>query len=626
MRRLSTVSMAALVTGWTATSAAATYYVDGSLPAGGTHDGKSWSTAWRSPADVATVAPGDTVYISGGPSGSSVTYTGVNSGNGATYWKPQGGSAGNPVTYRIGQDPAHNGTAVFDGGGQQYWLGYPDYNTMTGLDNLVISGGPSGSSVTYTGVNSGNGATYWKPQGGSAGNPVTYRIGQDPAHNGTAVFDGGGQQYWLGYPDYNTMTGLDNLVISGDAGDGMRHISVKNYSTNMVEGDMAENLRISYIDFGQCGDGPLRFIPSNGGLEIDHCYAYIADLTADHFSQGQFNGTAFDQNSAHDNEIHLPRAADTGDGADGFQWSGSGFSIHHNVIAAYVGAYTGGQHQDGAQPLGASYVKIYANTISDMANSAIFLDGYGDDFTHVWVYDNVITGGGVGIAGGPDSGALQGLGRWPNFTDVVIANNTTADTWNVEPGVALWIDPYIAMSQGVTPTTKFTQCVVSNNVTVNAADAQIDSSITSADNVTLSASEAPSHFVKYAMGASSYDLHLASTDDTLRGHGTNLSMYFGSDHDNVPRPSSGAWDVGAYVYCNGGCAPAGTGGGGTGGGTPGGGAGSGSHGGCSCGVVPEAPGGVGLAAGLLGIMAACGARRRRRGQPLGGGTEALPPS
>jgi hypothetical protein len=511
-----------------ATSAAATYYVDGSLAAGGMHDGKSWSTAWRSPADVAGVAPGDVVYI---------------------------------------------------------------------------SGGPSGGSVTYTGVNSGNGATYWMPQGGSSGKPVTYRIGQDPAHDGTAIFDGAGQQYWLGYPDYNTMTGLNNLVISGDAGDGMRHFSVKNYSTNMVEGDMAENLRISYVDFGKCGDGPLRFIPSNGGLEVDHCYAFIADLGADHFTQGQFNGTAFDQNSAHDNEIHLPRAAGTGDGADGFQWSGAGFSIYHNVIAAYVGAYTGGQHQDGAQPLGASWVKIYGNTISDMGNSAIYLDGYGGDFTHVWVYDNVITGGGVGISGGPDSGALQGLKRWPNFTDVVIANNTLADTWNIEPGVALWIDPYIAQSQGVTPTTKFTQCVVSNNVTVNAADAQIDGSITSADNVTLSASEAPVHFVHYAMGASSYDLHLAPGDTTLRAHGADLSSYFASDHDGDPRPSSGPWDIGAYAYCDGGCALLGAGGGGADAGASDGGRDSepGSRGGCHCAIASSAEGGLGLAAMLFGV-------------------------
>lgn len=53
-------------------------------------------------------------------------------------------------------------------------------------------------------------------------------------------------------------------------------------------------------------------------------------------------------------------ASGTGDGADGFQWSGSGFNIYNNTIVGYDAAYAGGQHKDGMQPLGASYMKIHA--------------------------------------------------------------------------------------------------------------------------------------------------------------------------------------------------------------------------------------------------------------------------
>ena len=59
--------------------------------------------------------------------------------------------------------------------------------------------------------------------------------------------------------------------------------------------------------------------------------------------------------------------------------SSAGFSIYHNTIVAYETGYTGGQHQDGVQTLGASYVKIYGNTIVGMSNSAIYLDGYGGE-------------------------------------------------------------------------------------------------------------------------------------------------------------------------------------------------------------------------------------------------------
>jgi MYXO-CTERM domain-containing protein len=459
---------------------AATFYVDNSLPAKGTHDGKSWATAWLSPIDVTGVQPGDVVSISGGPSGSTQSY------------------------------------------------------------RDVVTPGSFGDD--------------WHPAGGSPGNPVIYQIGQDPAHNGTVIFDGKGASYWLGYPDYGTNTNVHDVVISGDAGDGKRHFSVSNYGLP-IEGDMAQNLRVSYVDFGQCHDGPVRLIPSNGGVEIDHCYAYIADLDADHFSQATFNGTGFDQNSAHDNEIYLPNAAGTGDGADGFQWGGSGFSIYNNTIVGYATAYTGGQHQDGMQPLGASYVKIYGNTIINMGNSAIFLDGYGGDFTHVWVYDNLVIGGGFGITAGPDSGAIDGMGRWPNFTDVVIANNTTADTWNIEAGVSMGIDPYIEQSQNVVVTTVFTDCVGSNNVVVNAAGVSFDSPIVSAGNVSIAAADAPSHFVSYAPNAATNDFHLLATDTTLRGQGANLSQYFSTDHDGNARPASGAWDIGAYQYCGDKCMP-----------------------------------------------------------------------
>jgi hypothetical protein len=521
-----------IVAATTSRALAAEWYVDGSLPQSGVHDGTSWATAWQNPADVTGVAPGDVVDISGGPSGSSITYTNV--------------------------------------------------------------------------VTQGSNGNDWHPQGGAPGDPVTYRIGQDAQHDGTAIFDGQGAQYFLGYPDYNTNTNVHDVVLSGDAGDGVPHFAVKNYGLP-VHGDLAQNLRISYFDFGQTEDGPIRLIPSQGGVEIDHCLATVADLAADHFSQGEFQGATFDTDSAHDNVIHLPAAQGTGDGADGFQWGGSGFSIYRNTIIADVVAYTGGQHQDGIQTLGASYVKIWGNTIIGMTNSAIYLDGYGGDFEHVWVYDNLVIGGGVGITGGPDSGALQGLGRWPNFTDVVIANNTTADTWDIEPGVGLSIDPYIQQSQGVTPTTTFTDCVVSNNVVVNAAGFDLDPSITADANVTLDATEAPAHFASYAPNAPSNDFHLVASDTTLRGQGTNLTQYFGVDHDGNPRPSSGAWDVGAYAYCGDACNPADAGVGADGG-TSGGGSG-----GCSCDLASS--GGSRLApawAAALAAMLVARSRRRAR--------------
>ncbi|HLX96783.1 MAG TPA: hypothetical protein VKU37_13650, partial [Verrucomicrobiae bacterium] len=46
---------------------AATWYVDSTVGASGT--GTSWATAWKALSNITGVKAGDTVYISGGPSG-----------------------------------------------------------------------------------------------------------------------------------------------------------------------------------------------------------------------------------------------------------------------------------------------------------------------------------------------------------------------------------------------------------------------------------------------------------------------------------------------------------------------------------------------------------------------------
>jgi hypothetical protein len=93
---------------------ATNWFVDNT--ASGAHDGTSWATAWLSLNNVSGVSAGDTVFISGGATASSQTYTGVHD------YQPTGGTSGNPITYAVGNDSSHNGKVIFDGGGQQFFL------------------------------------------------------------------------------------------------------------------------------------------------------------------------------------------------------------------------------------------------------------------------------------------------------------------------------------------------------------------------------------------------------------------------------------------------------------------------------------------------------------------------
>jgi hypothetical protein len=91
---------------WAASAhAATTWYVDSSVASSG--NGQSWATAWKALSNIAGLSAGDTVYISGGPSG------GTGRTYGGTTVTPYAGSASGRITYKIGQDSQHNGIATF---------------------------------------------------------------------------------------------------------------------------------------------------------------------------------------------------------------------------------------------------------------------------------------------------------------------------------------------------------------------------------------------------------------------------------------------------------------------------------------------------------------------------------
>jgi hypothetical protein len=352
------ITLSVLVSGFALTApafaSAAIRYVDGAVST--SKNGTSWASAWKNVTNITGLAAGDTVYISGGQ-----TYS--------------------------------------------------------------VSG--------------------WNPTGGAEGNPITYKIGQDAGHNGTATFNCGGGQF----------PGNSYTVISGDAGDGNRHFALTSCPNGLRS---ASNIRYSYIAVGTVGE---MFNVSGGftGIELDHLTARTT-TSADHLVYWDNSASCggYGMNKVHDNTFALSNAG-AGIGADGWQGNNSCTDFYNNYIYGIQDGYNSGQHQDGHQPLWGNYIRIWNSKYENLGNYALFFDGYVGDFSHVRIYNNLFVltnsavqnGSPAAIAIGPDGGQLK---RPIVFTDIVVANNTMVDNGNnhypltmYNPGSTSgsWVNTYV---------------------------------------------------------------------------------------------------------------------------------------------------------------------------------------
>ncbi len=134
---------------WTSSAHAVTRYLDCAVSSSGS--GQSWGTAWKAFSNITGLAAGDIVYISG--SGTCATYS-VNG------WIATNGTAGNPITYKIGQDAGHNSPVTLTAGGQ--WLAnsgnitgvvvdgnYNNTRSITVTGSTIIGGSVNGLKLSY---------------------------------------------------------------------------------------------------------------------------------------------------------------------------------------------------------------------------------------------------------------------------------------------------------------------------------------------------------------------------------------------------------------------------------------------------------------------------------------------
>lgn len=95
----------------------ASWYVEQAATGTSANNGTSWANAWTNCTQIgwASINAGDTLWIGGGPSGTTNLYVGVN-GSLSHYGKSyNSGTAANPILVRFdGTNTAHNGLAVLD--------------------------------------------------------------------------------------------------------------------------------------------------------------------------------------------------------------------------------------------------------------------------------------------------------------------------------------------------------------------------------------------------------------------------------------------------------------------------------------------------------------------------------
>lgn len=409
-------------------------------------------------------------------------------------------------------------------------------------DTIYISGGGTGNSRTYSNFN---------PKSGTSSARITYQIGQDPSHSGTAIFTGSGA--WLGNASYLTISGYVT-------NDNTMHFEVTGYSSPISSGGLT-GVTLSYINFGtivtsSSTSAVFDSHTGNSDFQMDHCWMYIQNLNANGQPAYTFyfhcNGNNYDSVRFLCNTIHVPSNPNGGGvGMDCWQIGGSGWSICSNQVLFYSepGGSALGEHEDGIQDWvgGDSYIRVCNNVFLDPLNSAVNISAYNGGYSHVRVYNNIVVFDSSTAASGCEGGFIgissSYAGSKPcQMTDCILANNLIAG-----PAAESWNEN----NNGVSST--WTGCFCVNNICVqNAYTVQAASGVTVADNINnMSATSAAANFIGYisATAGTNNNFHLTANANSLIGQATNLTAYgITNDFDGNLRPATKAWDIGPYQY------------------------------------------------------------------------------
>ncbi len=485
---------------------AATWYVDNAVPASG--NGQTWSTAYKNFSNIAwiNVKPGDTIFISGGPTSGSKTYT-------ESWAVGSSGAAGTPIVIAVdAANPSHNGKAVFD---------YDALGDKASVNGISIT---NRSYLTFDGnVNGQNhlaiknlrniidrtNATCLTGSGSSS--IIVDHVDFDNCNNGIRL--------WSGAKGSGSEVKNSNFTkIRGDVAIMLMMNGSAAWDSHKIHDNSFELLNNNSVPPGGTGTfyvGPDGIQPGDGvsfynnKVKVSKTTLYTSNQHIDDIQFGMSKYLKVYNNefvNVGDSVIDL--------GTWGTNIGISNIWIFNNVfrIETLIDGYP-------------QYIRLYANpgNISSINNLKIF--------------NNLFLDGGSGWP--VIDFSLPGYGGNPTGSGNEIKNNIFYNTSGIS----------------IPPSTGFTATSFdfSSNV-YYPSSTPIDFRGTKYTATTWISAQEPTGktvaptFVSYALHSPSNDLHLAATDKAAIDNGEALDSFFNTDKDLTLRPQGAAWDIGPYEF------------------------------------------------------------------------------
>ena len=486
------------------------FYVDNAVEVSG--DGLSWETAYKYFSDIewSKVKPGDTIYISGGPSGGSKTYT-------ETWSVGASGSPGLPITITVdGSNASHNGTVIFD---------YDVYGDHADIDcainvtyryYITISGNVNGENhiIIRNLRNILNRVKASAIYGYFNCGIIIENVDINNCNNGTyfhSPHEGDGIE--VRYCNFTQMRGdAAVLMHDGNSGTWDKHLVHHNYIELLFNKTVPPGGVSNYVgpDGIQAGNG-LSFYSNT--VKVTRTDLYTSNQHPDGVQFG----------TARYCKIYNNDFINVGDNIFGLGSWLPNFTVQDIMIYNNICRIV--EHLDDYP----EYLRLFASdngSIAAIKNLKImnnlFLDGNQNEQTcrpALYLFD---------YKGNPTASGVE------------IRNNiffNTLEAIEIQPSTGFTSDSFVFSNNIFYP----------SNTIIRYLGTEYDpaSWISSIDS---SAGTVAPEFKYYVYRGIGNDLHLSPSDAAARDAGISLSTMFTTDMDGVERPQGVAWDIGPYEF------------------------------------------------------------------------------